>query len=81
VYNDILNCKQILSSKVKTELDFWVNIIAFTFDLNFKCSFKYLKESNYINIVIDRIDYKKEETKRRIEEIRKCTNDYINNQL
>jgi len=81
VYEEMINRKQVLKSKIKTELDFWVSIVSFTFDINFKCSFKYLKETNYINIVIDRIDYKNQETKRRVEEIRKATNNYIDEQL
>lgn len=78
IFSDFMNCKSILVSKRKTDLDFWVSILAFIFDINFKCSFKHIKEKNYINILIDRIDYKNEETKDKMEQIRKCANDYIN---
>ena len=81
VYNDIMSQRLVLKSNAKTSLDFWLPTIAFTFDLNFDCSFKYLKETDYINIVIDRIIYTKDETKKRMEDIRKCVNDFIDSHI
>ena len=79
VYDDFMNCKSILTSKRRTDLDFWVSILAFIFDINFKCTFKRIKEENYINILIDRINYENNDTKIKMEKIREFANDYINN--
>ena len=61
----------------KTLLDFWICILAFIYDFNFKSSFQYIKDKNYIDILVDKIEYKDEETKARMENIRKCAKDYI----
>ena len=55
----------------------WVSYIAFIFDYNFSSGLKYIKEKNYINILVDRINYKNEETKQKMEQIRDCANEYI----
>ena len=51
------------------------------FDFNFSSGLKFLKDNNYINIVIDRIDYKNPDTKEKMEDIKKVANDYINSKL
>ena len=33
--------------------------------------------NNYIDVLIDRIEYKNETTKRKMEDIRKCAKDYL----
>ena len=62
----------------KTIIDYWICVIAFIFDLNFNISLQYVKENNYIDILIDRIEYKNKDTKQKMEEIRKCAKEYIN---
>jgi len=62
-------------------LDNIVRTIAFIFDLNFKKSFKILKEQDYINRIINRFDYKNEHAKTCIEEIRTIANKYIDKVL
>lgn len=77
VYNDFLNYQCIKLIDRKTLLDFWICILAFIYDFNFKSSYKYIKDKNYIDILVDKIEYKNEETKQRMEEIRKCAKEYI----
>ncbi len=77
VYNDFMNHKCIKLKDRKTQIDFWICIIAFIFDLNFDISLQYIKDNNYINKLIDRIDYKNEDTKSRMEEIRKSAKEYL----
>ena len=48
------------------------------FDLNFDVSYKIVKENDYINVLIDRFEYKDKETKNRMENIRKIVNEFIN---
>ncbi len=81
VYNTILDKKCVDIHDRVTSLDFWVCILAFTFDLNFDVSYKLIKENNYINILIDRFTYKDKETKNRMENIRKIVNKFIDEKI
>lgn len=60
-----------------TPLDYWVCVLAFAFDLNFKESYTIARDNNYINILTDRFDYKDPETKSRMEEIRNILNGFV----
>ena len=62
IYEDFMNYKCIKIEDRKTQIDYWISIIAFIFDLNFNESKLYIKEKNYIDILIDRIEYKNTET-------------------
>ena len=77
VYNTILNKKCVDIHDRVTPLDFWVCILAFTFDLNFDVSYKIVKENDYINVLVDRFEYRDEETKNRMEKVRKIINGYV----
>ncbi len=81
VYETFMRHECIKLDDRKTQLDFWVCVIAFIFDLNFEISLKYIKEKSYIDILIDRIDYKNNETKDKMEKIRKCAKEYINSRI
>ena len=74
-----LKCVNILDRK--TGLDYWICVLAFIFDLNYSVSYQYIKEHNYINILIDKFDYKNLETKKKMEEIRNIINNYIEKQI
>jgi len=78
VYSDFMNEKCIELKDRKTIIDYWVCSLAFIFDLNFDISLKYVKDKNYIDILIDRISYENIETKERMENIRNCAKNYIN---
>ena len=77
VYNDFMSQKCIKLEDRQTQIDFWVCVIAFIFDLNFNISLKYIKQNNYIDILIDRIEYKNNDTKQKMEDIRKCAKEYL----
>ncbi len=81
VYETILQEKCVINSDRVTPLDFSVNIIAFTFDLNFKVTFQMLKEKNYINDLIDRFEYKNEKTNTRMKKIKNVVNDFIDKKI
>lgn len=81
VYDTFMNCKQIDVRDRITQVDRWVSFIAFIFDLNFDVSFKYIGEQNYIDKLVDRFQTKSEDTKQKLEEIRKCANKYIKEKL
>lgn len=81
VYETFMNCKQINVKERKTQIDIWISYIAFIFDLNFDVSFQYILDNNYINKLIDRIEYKNEDTRTKMEEIRNCANNYIKERI
>lgn len=81
VYNTILDKKCVDIHDRVTPLDFWVCILAFTFDLNFDVSYKIVKENDYINVLVDRFKYRDEKTKNRMEKVRKIINRYINEKV
>lgn len=42
---------------------------------------EYIEQNNYIDRLIDRLQYKNEDTKKKMEEIRKCASTYIKERL
>ena len=62
VYEDFMKHKCIKLEDRKTIIDYWVCVIAFIFDLNFDISLKYVQENNYIDILVDRIEYKNDDS-------------------
>lgn len=79
VYEDFMNKKSILRDDIVNQVDMWVSYIAFIFDLNFEVSLKYVEEKGYIDKLVDRIEYKNEDTKQKMEQIRKCAKEYLKN--
>ena len=73
--------KTIISSQRVTNMDKWLSYLAWVYDYNFVPSLQYLKENDCINKVIDRLDYKDEITKERMECAREKVNRYINERL
>lgn len=55
--------------------------MAFTFDLNFDVTYNIVKENDYINILIDRFDYKDTDTSIRMENIRNIINKFIDEKI
>ena len=81
VFSDFMSAKSILSSDRKTGADIWISYIAFIFDFNFNSGLKYIKEKDYINVLIDRFDFKKEDTKAKMELVRAFALDYLNKRI
>lgn len=77
VYETFLSQKCIKLEDRKTIIDYWICVIAFIFDLNFDISLKYVRDNNYIDKLIDRIEYRDKETKEKMEQIRKCGKEYL----
>ena len=61
-----------------TPLDYYVTILGFVFDLNFKESKKIVLQKDYINLMIDRYLYKNKNTGMQMEQIRSCILDFLN---
>ncbi|WP_287713931.1 HD domain-containing protein [Blautia sp.] len=64
-----------------THMDMWISYLAFIFDLNFRSSFLYIKEQDYMNRNIDRIPYGNAKTKADMEEVRSICNIYIEEKI
>ena len=77
VYETFLSKKCIKLEDRKTIIDYWVCVIAFIFDLNFDISLKCVRDNNYIDKLIDRIEYRDKETKEKMEQIRNCGKEYL----
>ncbi|MDD3186902.1 MAG: HD domain-containing protein [Bacilli bacterium] len=81
IYNDFMNSKVIITKDRKTGIDFWISYIAFIFDFNYKSGLKYVSNKNYINIMVDRINYNNPVTKEKMEIIRNHALNYIKMKL
>ena len=71
VFDAMLEGKQVERKYQKTSMDDWVSNVGYIYDLNFKPSFKILKEKDYINKIIDRTKTPE------MEKIREYVNKYI----
>ena len=81
VIEQIQNCSQTKRKLDETPIDNIMRVVAFIFDLNFKSSFKILKEEDYINKILNRYDLKDEYTRKTVQEIRIIANRYIDEKL
>ena len=59
------------------ELDQIIKICSFIYDINFKSSFKIIKENDYIDKIIDRFNYKVLETKEEMQKVKNIAKKYI----
>ena len=74
-YNkQLINKKQITR---KSGVDKIMQLLAFIYDINFPISFKIMKEKNYISKMVDKFDFKIQETKDDFEDIKRIANEYI----
>jgi len=81
IYNDFLSGKLIDIKEPENCIDCWVLYIAFLFDFNFPFSFKYIKEKNCINKIIDRVKYKDYDTNLKMQNIKEFANNYIKSKV
>ena len=79
VYNAILREECVDIKDRVYPLDYWICILGFTFDINFSESLEIIKENDYINILVDRINYTV--SKDKMNTIRNVLNNYIDKRL
>lgn len=81
IFNNFLESKVIVSEDRKTYMDFWVSYIAFIFDFNFKAGLRYIQKEDYINKIVNRLNYKNIDTKEKMKKIQKHAIQYVENRL
>ena len=79
VYNSVMKEECVDIKDRKYPLDYWICVLAFTFDLYFKETLLIVKENNYIDILIDRFNYNN--SKEEMNKIRNVLNDYVEKKL
>ncbi len=78
VWEHLQRKESILRENVKTRADRLAVFLAFPFDINYSYSFQVLKEKNYMNLCMDRLEEEaSEEFKKQIEYLRPIMNQYI----
>ncbi len=77
VYNSIMNKECVDIRDRKYPLDYFICILGFIFDLNYKESLEIVKEHDYVNKIVDKFTYKNKETASRMEDIRNILNNYV----
>lgn len=77
VYEMVENRKSVLSSERKTPADMWLSYIAVTFDIYFDCTLKIILDHEWIDKIVDRIEYTNADTKYKMNKIRQILQDYM----
>ena len=62
-------------------MDFWISYISCIFDFNSESGLRYIQEMDYINKIVNRLDYKNANTREKIEEIQNHAVEYIESRL
>lgn len=81
VYEAVKNEKSVDIHDRVTPLDHWVCVLAFVFDLNFRESYRIMKEKRYIDMLIDKFHYNDVETENKMEEIRRIMNGFVDSRV
>lgn len=77
VYDSMCNKNPVKLAYRKLPLDYYVVILGFIYDLYYRESYQIVKQNDYINRLIDKFEYKKVETKARMENIRRLLTEYV----
>lgn len=77
VFEQIINGQIVKNESEVSELDSAIKIMAYLYDIHFTESYRILYEQDYINQIINRFNYQNEETRKRMEQIKKQVNEDI----
>ncbi len=81
IYDTFMAHTPILNSSRVTHMDMWVSYLGYLFDFNFNSGLKYILEQDYINKIVDRISYTNQDTRKKMEAIRKEALSYIEGRI
>ena len=65
----------------QTPLDYYICLLGFVFDINFKETFNIIKNKNFINILIDKFNYTNPETREKMKTIKQILLNYIDKNI
>lgn len=80
-FEDFKKERLLMYSNAKNDMDIMVAIIAHIYALNFKKSLEIIKENDYINKFVKRLDCQDKYTKEKMDEIAKMSMKYIDKKL
>ena len=80
-FEDFKKEKPLIYGNAKNDMDIMVAIIAHIYAINFKESLKIIKENNYINVFVKKIDAKDEYTKEKLDQIADYAMNYIERKM
>lgn len=77
VFERLVKNKPVIYTERKTNIDKWLSVVGFCYDMNFIESLEYIKEKEYLSKAIHQINYKNLDTAKKVEIIEKVANNYI----
>ncbi len=80
-YDSLMKKQVVIFKERKTNVDKWVSLLGFLYDFNFEQSLEYIKDKDYINRSMSRIDYKDKDTIKRVQEVTEIANQFIDKEL
>lgn len=80
-YDSLMKKKVVVFKERKTNVDKWVSLLGFLYDFNFEQSLEYIKDKDYINRSMSRIDYKDKDTIKRVQEVTEVANQFIDKEI
>ena len=81
VYEKLFKKELISYADMRTNVDQMVVWVAYMYDLNFKESFRILKEKNYIEKIVNRVEHKDIETRERMKKIQQFAEEYLEEKI
>ena len=81
IIKQILKHETIVKKPNDRKIEHLILILCLIFDLNFKYSFEIMYNENYISKIIDKFDFKNQESKENMKKIKEELNNYIKLQL
>ena len=77
VWESCLRKEAVSSPDRITSVDYWVSYAAQYYDLNFKETWRIMKEKDYISRIIKRLEYKEKDTREKMEILEQQMNAYM----
>lgn len=81
IYNQFVENKCIEYKDRKTNADIVVGHVSYVYDFNFNIGLKIIKEQNYIERLIDKMNFKNEDTIQKFKNMKKMAEEYIDERL
>ena len=80
IYERMLKCEYDYES-ITNKLDYYVLLLGLIYDVNFAWSIKYLKEKDYLNIILDKVIKANLHEEKRLNNIKEKINSYIERRM